>query len=170
MSELRVSKPFRQPAERIRNIVVVGGGTAGWMAAAAFSQVLPRELVSIRLIESDDIGRVGVGEATIPPICTFNAMLRIDENDFLRRTQGTFKLAIELTDWTRIGHSYFHPFGEFGLDIEGVQFHQFWRKLHLRGEVPGIEEYCVPAMAARNNKFARPATDPASVASRLKYA
>jgi tryptophan 7-halogenase len=170
MSEPRANRPARQPAERIRNIVIVGGGTAGWMAAAAFSQVLPRELVNIRLIESDDIGRVGVGEATIPPICTFNAMLRIDENEFLRRTQGTFKLAIELVDWTRIGHSYFHPFGEFGLDIEGVQFHQFWRKLHMRGEVPGIEEYCVPAMAARHNKFARPAADPASVASRLKYA
>ena len=170
MSGLHASQAARAPGERIRNIVIVGGGTAGWMAAAAFSQVLPRELVNTRLIESDDIGRVGVGEATIPPIRTFNAMLRLDENDFLRRTKGTFKLAIELVDWTRIGHSYFHPFGEFGLDIEGVQFHQYWRKLHMRREVPGIEEYCVPAMAARHNKFARPAADPASVASRLKYA
>jgi tryptophan halogenase len=160
----------RPPGERIRNIVIVGGGTAGWMAAAAFSEVLPRELTGIRLIESDEIGRVGVGEATIPPICTFNAMLRIDENEFLRKTQGTFKLAIQLVDWTRIGHSYFHPFGEFGLDIEGVQFHQFWRKLHMKGEVPGIEEYCVPAVAARFGKFAQPAADPAAVASRLRYA
>jgi tryptophan halogenase len=158
------------PGDRIRSIIIIGGGTAGWMAAAAFSQVLPRELTDIRLIESDEIGRVGVGEATIPPICTFNAMLRIDENEFLRKTQGTFKLAIQLVDWTHIGHSYFHPFGEFGLDIEGVQFHQFWRKLHLKGEVPGIEEYCVPAVAARSGKFARPAADPAAVASRLKYA
>jgi tryptophan halogenase len=158
------------PDNRIRNIVIVGGGTAGWMAAAAFAQVLPREPTRIRLIESDEIGRVGVGEATIPPICTFNAMLRIDENEFLRSTQGSFKLAIQLVDWTRIGHSYFHPFGEFGLDIEGVQFHQFWRRLHLRGEAAGIEEYCVPAVAARFNKFARPATDPAAVASRMKYA
>ena len=157
-------------ADRIRNIVIVGGGTAGWMAAAAFAQVLPRETTSIRLIESDEIGRVGVGEATIPPICTFNAMLRIDENDFLRKTQGSFKLAIQLVDWTRIGHSYFHPFGEFGLDIEGIQFHQLWRKLDLAHEVPGIEEYCVPAMAARLGKFARPSPDPASVASRLRYA
>jgi tryptophan halogenase len=158
------------PDNRIRNIVIVGGGTAGWMAAAAFAQVLPREPTRIRLIESDEIGRVGVGEATIPPICTFNAMLRIDENEFLRSTQGSFKLAIQLVDWTRIGHSYFHPFGEFGLDIEGVQFHQFWRKLHMQGDVPGIEEYCVPAVAARLGKFAQPATDPAAVASRLKYA
>jgi len=156
--------------DRIRSIVIVGGGTAGWMAAAAFSQVLPRETTSIRLIESDEIGRVGVGEATIPPICTFNAMLRIDENEFLRKTQGSFKLAIQFVDWTRIGHSYFHPFGEFGLDIEGVQFHQFWRRLDLKGRVPGIEEYCVPAMAARLGKFARPMADPASVASRLRYA
>jgi tryptophan 7-halogenase len=170
MNLFSASEAPREAAQRIREIVIAGGGTAGWMAAAALSQVLPRELVSIRLIESDEIGRIGVGEATIPPICTFNSMLRIDENEFLRRTQGTFKLAIELVDWTRIGHSYFHPFGEFGLDIEGVQFHQFWRKLHMRGEVPGIEDYCVPAMAARYGKFARPAVDPASVASRLKYA
>src|SRR5690606_11636222 len=135
------------------------------MTAAAFSRVLPRELTRIRLIESDEIGRVGVGEATIPPICTFNAMLRIDEHEMLRRSQGTYKLAIEFVNWTRIGDRYFHPFGQFGLDIEGVSFHQFWRKLHSMGEVPGIEEYCVPAMAARLNRFARPSRDPQAVTS-----
>ncbi len=140
------------------------------MAAAALSRVLPKGTQSIRLIESDEIGRVGVGEATIPPICTFNEMLGIDENDFLAKTQGTFKLAIEFVNWTRLGHRYLHPFGEFGIDIEALRFHQIWRKFHLRGEVPGIEEYCVPAVASHRGRFSRTNPDPRSVMSRLKYA
>ena len=120
----------------IRSIVIVGGGTAGWMAAAALSR-LTRTGVQVTLVESDAIATVGVGEATIPPIRNFNGLLGIDENDFLAKTQGTIKLGIEFVDWTREGDRYVHPFGEFGFDIEGVKFYQFWRKLYESGAASG---------------------------------
>mgnify|MGYP001597517932 CR=1 FL=1 len=155
---------------RIRSVVIVGGGTAGWMAAAALSRTLNRQDTTVHLIESDEIGRVGVGEATIPPVRTFHAMLGIDENDLIRQTQGSFKLAIQYVDWARIGHSYLHPFGEFGVDIEGVKFHQFWRKLREHGDPTGLEDYCVSAVAAKLGRFMPAIADQRTPLSALRHA
>ena len=109
------------------NVVILGGGTAGWMAAAGLTSLLSRDRCAVRLIESDEIGTVGVGEATIPQINIFNRMLGIDEDDFVRRTKGSFKLGIEFVDWGGIGQRYFHPFGNIGVDMGGVSFHAFWQ-------------------------------------------
>ena len=115
-------------ANKIKNIVILGGGTAGWMTAAALSNSLKTANYSITLVESDQIGTVGVGEATVPSIILFNNALGINEDDFVRRTKATFKLGIEFVDWQTVGSKYFHPFGRFGLDMDGVGFTNFWMR------------------------------------------
>src|SRR5690606_16343055 len=150
----------------LRNIVIVGGGTAGWMCAAAFSRFLDDGQRTITLIESDEIGTVGVGEATIPPIREFNRRIGVDEREFLAASGATIKLGIELRDWTRPGETYLHPFGDMGQDFEGVGFHQFW----LRHRVGRLEDYFLTTALARRNRFAHPSSDPRSPIGRLAYA
>lgn len=154
----------------IKSIVIVGGGTAGWMAAAALSNTLGSEQVKITLIESEAIGTVGVGEATIPNILTFNHMLGIDEREFMEATSATMKLGIEFIGWGRKEDAYLHPFGTHGANMGGLSFHQFWNRLRLMGKARRIEDYCISAVAAYANKFTLPVQDPRRVESRITYA
>ena len=156
---------------RIRSIAIIGGGTAGWMAAAALTKLLGPKYATITLVESDEIGTVGVGEATIPQIGIFNRTLGIDENEFIRATQGSFKLGIQFVDWARKGHTYFHPFGTYGVDMEGVSFFAYWLKLHQSGDPRSVEEFSIQAAAARAGKFMRPnLADPRSFLAKIAYA
>ncbi|WP_066524935.1 tryptophan halogenase family protein [Erythrobacter sp. CCH5-A1] len=160
-------------AGRLARVVIVGGGTAGWMAAAALSRYFNDGQRKITLIESDAIGTVGVGEATIPPIRSFNAMLDIPEAEFLRETRGTCKLGIEFVNWGRIGDRYFHPFGTYGQDLHGIAFHQLWLREHTRSGAAGagdIGEYSMSTAAARAQRFARPAAGAQSVVREIAYA
>jgi len=139
---------------RIKNIVIVGGGTAGWMTAAAMSKLLNGQF-NIRLIESDEISTVGVGEATIPKIKLFNQALGLDENDFLRYTQGTFKLGIEFVNWGHIGEAYLHGFGDIGRDMGLVEFYHYWLRAHQSGNVPDLQAFSLNNVAAKRDKFMR---------------
>ena len=139
----------------IRNIVIVGGGTAGWMAAAALSRLVAANDVDVTLIESEQIGTVGVGEATIPPIVGFNKLLEIDEAELMAAVQGTFKLGIQFTNWGQVGDSYFHPFGYYGYEVDGVAFHNIWLKYRMGGDDRPLHAFSPETMAAMHRKFAR---------------
>ncbi len=153
----------------IHRIVVAGGGSAGWMTAATLANTL-RGSAEITLVESDEIGIVGVGEATIPPIRNFNQQLGIDEADFLRATQGTFKLGIEFVDWARLNHRYFHPFGHFGAEFDNVPLYHYWLKERATGNATPFEDYSMAYAAAQRGRFAHPITDRRRIQSTYDYA
>ncbi|MFZ5637849.1 MAG: tryptophan halogenase family protein [Pseudomonadota bacterium] len=155
---------------RVSEIVIVGGGTAGWMTAAALSKVLNRSY-SIRLVESEEIGTVGVGEATIPMIKLYNQALELDEAEFMRETMGSFKLGIEFVNWGRLGDSYIHGFGKIGQDLGLVPFYQYWLKMHQAGKAAPLDDYSINTAAARENRFMRAVTDrPNSPLADIAYA
>lgn len=145
------------PHEKIR-VVVLGGGTSGWMTAAALARLLPHA-ADVHLIESADIGIVGVGEATLPHLRAFVETLGIDEADFMRTTHATFKLGIGFRDFGHIGERYIHPFGGFGNPLAGVGFHHYWLRMRAEGRAEPIDAYSVPVALARANRFARPTGD-----------
>ncbi|GBF58996.1 flavin-dependent tryptophan halogenase PrnA [Candidatus Phycosocius bacilliformis] len=152
------------------NLVIVGGGSAGWMAAAAAANAAGRAC-EITLIESDEIGTVGVGEATIPPIKVFNRSLGIDEREFVVQTKGTFKLGIEFVNWGRQGHRYFHPFGTYGVDFDMVPLHQYFLRARQRGMSPGsLDDFTMAWQVAKRGRFAPPTQDPRLIQSTYDYA
>jgi len=158
------------PSTSLKHIVIAGGGTAGWMTAAAISRLTQNGYTRITLIESETIGTVGVGEATIPPIVGFNQLIGIPEADFIEQTQATFKLGIEFRNWHSIGDAYMHPFGSYGRDVEAIKFYQLWLKLRTLRQAPDIQEFCLSAVAAYSGKFSAPSPNPNSVLSSLAYA
>jgi tryptophan halogenase len=155
--------------QRISEFVIVGGGTAGWMAAAALARFLG-PLARIQLIESDAIGTVGVGEATIPQIHLFNQGLGIDEDDFVRATQGSFKLGIEFVDWGAPGERYIHAFGAVGRALGLIPFHHYWLRHRAEGGATSLWDYSPAAVAAQANRFARPVEQPGKLPSGVNYA
>jgi tryptophan halogenase len=137
----------------MRRIVIAGGGTAGWMAAAAIARTMG-DAVDLTLIESDAIGTIGVGESTIPPIVTYNRLLGINEAEFMQATQATFKLGIEFDGWLRDGDKYFHSFGITGKDHWSAGFQHFWLTGLERGHQQPYDDYCLELKAAYAGKFA----------------
>jgi tryptophan halogenase len=157
--------------EPIDSVLIVGGGTAGWMTAAALAHFWRKEPEKrITLIESSDIGTVGVGEATLPTIRAFNASLGIDELDFIRKTQATFKLGIEFVDWHTRGSKFFHPFAPYGIKLNGASFHHAWLRARSGGDTRSIGEYSLPAVMAAQQRFAQPAVRPVQPFANFAYA
>ena len=136
-----------------RRVVIAGGGTAGWMAAAAIARTMGRA-VELTLVESDAIGTIGVGESTIPPLVTYNRLLGINEAEFMRATQATFKLGILFDNWKEQGHSYFHSFGTTGKDHWSAGFQHFWMHGRGKGHEQPYDDYCLELVAALRGKFA----------------
>jgi len=154
----------------IKDITIVGGGTAGWMTAALLSRLFTRGY-RIRLIESDEIGTIGVGEATIPAIRTYFQLAGIDEAELIAETQATFKLGIEFVDWGSLGTKYMHGFGAIGQDLLWLHPHQFWLKMAARGKAKHFDHYALNCVAARLNKFAQPdPRQPNSPLANIDYA
>lgn len=155
-------------AEPIRRVVIAGGGTAGWMAASALAFYFGRTL-EITLVESEEIGIVGVGEATIPQIQLFNSAIGIDEADFLKATGGTFKLGIEFDGWGEEGESYFHGFGQVGRAPGMVPFYQYWLRYHAEGGTLALDDFAPNVIAARAGQFGRAGDDKAAPAFAYAY-
>ena len=155
----------------VRSVAIIGGGTAGWMSAAAVAKAFGNK-IDVVLVESEEIGTIGVGEATVPHLSAFNALLEIDEADFVRGVQGTFKLGIQFNNWGRIGDSYIHGFGVIGRDFGLLPFHQYWLKARAEGKAKDIGHYSLNTVAAPLGKFMAAPSDapPNSPLAEIAYA
>lgn len=151
-------------------IIIVGGGTAGWMTAAALATQAASQNCEVVLVESDQIASVGVGEATLPAMKEFNDYIGLNEADVMRKTQATFKLGIEFSEWLGDGSSYIHPFGTFGKPIAGIDFHQHWTRLYRQQQAQSLDAYSFAVMAARHGRFDFPVLDHKEINSTFSYA
>ncbi len=165
-----MSKLDLKMTDHQQQIVILGGGTAGWMSAAALAKLLPNSRFAVTLVESDQISTVGVGEATLPHLRFFNQRLGIDEREFMRETQATFKVGIEFSNWGKQGDAYIHPFGDYGNKINDIGFHHFWLKAKQNGDCQPIDVYSLPVMSCLNDKFDFPTADHRDIGSTFSYA
>jgi len=154
---------------KIEQVVIVGGGTAGWITAALLIKVLGRA-IKIKLVESEEIGTIGVGEATIPPLQKLNRVLGLNEAQFVKATQGSFKLGIDFVNWTRIGERYMHTFGMLGKDVRFCDFVSLWRRSHDGEDGHDLWDYSFNYQAAKQNKFAKIPKDKRNGLGDLGYA
>jgi len=138
----------------VRKVIIAGGGTAGWVAAATLSSQLGR-LLDITLVESDQIGTVGVGEATIPTHVSFHRLLGIDEKEFMRATRASFKLGISFENWGKLGDRYIHSFGKIGRSTWMGDFQHMWHHAKALGLADDIDDYCFELQAAEAGRFAK---------------
>src|SRR3984957_6514784 len=155
---------------QVKRIAIVGGGTAGWMAASILARALPGTGCVITVIESPDIGTVGVGEATIPPIIELLRFLSINEADFVKHTQSTYKLGIKFTNWSGSGDSYWHPFGAFGAMINLRPFYHAWHKARSEGVAPRFNDFSLNAALGDAGKFRFPDAAAQAPVAGLRYA
>lgn len=146
----------------VSKLVIAGGGTAGWMAAASLAKHFERTPLHITLVESPEIGTVGVGEATIPTIRRFYRKLGLTDGEVMMATQATAKLGIAFDGWRAAGVEFIHPFGRFGQDLNGIEFHQYWRRLSRSGHQRPLADYSLPVQLAQANKFTTPAPHPSN--------
>lgn len=155
---------------RIDSIVILGGGTAGWMAACTLANRLKNSTTKITLIESAEIGTVGVGEATVPYLKEFLNDLKIDEVDFIRHTRATYKLGIDFDGWHKPEQRFLHPFAGYGARIARIPFHHFWTKLRQQNKAEPLDAYCLASQMARSGKFALPKPNNDIELSNFNYA
>lgn len=154
----------------VKRIVIVGGGTAGWMTAAMLSKHFRKADIVLTLIDSSDIGTVGVGEATIPTLRRFYAELGMNDLDVMRACQATCKLGIEFRDWYQQGSRFIHPFGLYGQKANGIDFHHYWMYLREQGEAGSLDEYSLGVQLAKQHKFIQPSPNPPSELSVFDWA
>lgn len=154
----------------IKNVVIVGGGTAGWMAAASLSRFAAGKPLRITLIESTTIGTVGVGEATIPSIVHYNHTIGLDELDFIRATRASFKLGIQFADWHQPGEQFFHPFADYGINFNGVEFQHYFYRQKKNNAAEHLHDYSIACQLAAHNHFAQPRETPNNPLADYSYA
>ncbi|TLU67137.1 tryptophan 7-halogenase [Thalassotalea litorea] len=161
---------IKSSSQEVKQVVIVGGGTAGWMTAASLAKYFQGRSAKILVIESSEIGTVGVGEATIPNIIDFNNRLGINEIDFIKSTQASFKLGIQFENWSTPGSEFFHPFADYGMKIDNVDFHHYINRANTEGFNLKLQNYCFANVLAKHGKFAQPHPNPSTPIANYSYA
>jgi tryptophan halogenase len=170
MNKIGVSNTVQLTEKPIKQITIVGGGTAGWMAAAYLSNIFKNRGPAITLVESDEIEPIGVGEATIPPFLGFLKTIGIDEKEFIQATHATFKLGIQFDNWYAKSTGYFHPFGKIGRNIDGLDFYHCWLKNNAQGHKSQLMDHSSAAQMAFSGRFMSPQNYPDSPIGTAAYA